>query len=417
MQITRCLNVVVASLSVRRRLWLAALPAWLALAGCQTCPCRSGAPQDELSARIPMVFERATTQYTHLLAQVSDATRIPRTFEKGEVKLVRAEDWTSGFVGGSLWYLYEYTGEARWAAAARDYTARVERIKNFRGHHDVGFMLYCSYGNGLRLTGDPAYRDVLVQGARTLATRYDDRVGLIRSWDFGTWKYPVIVDNMMNLELLTWAARTANEPRLRDIALRHADLTLTNHYRPDGSSYHVVDYDPVTGAVLKRETRQGYADSSAWARGQAWGLYGFTMMFRETGNPAYRDHAVRIAQFILNHPRLPADKVPYWDFDAPKIPNEPRDASAAAIMASALIELSGQVGPKPGRQFLELARQQLLSLSSPAYLAEPGTNGGFLLRHSVGDLPRNSEVDVPLNYADYYFLEALLRYRAVMATQ
>lgn len=414
MQILRSVVPVSASLRPRHLVWLAALPALLALVGCQCCPCRSRTAPDELSARIPKVFERAATQYTHLLAQVSDPTRIPRTFEHGQLKLVRPEDWTSGFVGGSLWYLYEYTGDARWAEAARDYTARVERIKNFRGHHDVGFMLFCSYGNGLRLTGDPAYRDVLIQGARSLATRYDDRVGLIRSWDFGTWKYPVIVDNMMNLELLTWAARAANEPRLRDIALRHADLTLTNHYRPDGSSFHVVDYDPATGAVLKRETRQGYADSSAWARGQAWGLYGFVMMFRETGNPAYRDHAVRIAQFIRNHPRLPADKVPYWDFDAPNIPNEPRDASSAAIMASALIELSGQVEPKLGRQFLELARQQLLSLSSPAYLAEPGTNGGFLLRHSVGDLPRKSEVDVPLNYADYYFLEALLRYRAVM---
>jgi uncharacterized protein YyaL (SSP411 family) len=216
---------------------------------------------------------------------------------------------------------------------------------------------------------------------------------------------------MMNLELLTWAAREASEPHLRDIAVSHADNTLKNHFRPDASTWHVVDYNPTNGAVIGKQTYQGAADTSTWARGQAWALYGYTMMYRETRRPEYLAQAGKAARFLMNHPRLPEDKIPYWDFDAPEIPNAPRDASAAAIMASALIELSEYTEPELGRQCLDLARQQLLSLSSPAYLAKLDENGGFLLRHCVGFMPKHSEVDVPLNYADYYFLEALLRYR------
>jgi uncharacterized protein YyaL (SSP411 family) len=237
-------------------------------------------------------------------------------------------------------------------------------------------------------------------------------VGLIRSWDFGRWKYPVIVDNLMNLELLTFAARESGDGRLHDIAVAHADNTLQNHFRPDHSSYHVVDYNPTNGNDLRKMTQQGAADDSAWARGQAWGLYGYTAMYRETGRRAYLTQATNIANYILNHPRLPADKIPYWDFDAPGIPEVPRDASAAAIISSALIELSGLVEPTAAQKYLSLARQQLLSLSSPAYRAQPGEAGDFILKHSVGSHPERREIDVPLNYADYYFLEALLRYRS-----
>ncbi len=236
-------------------------------------------------------------------------------------------------------------------------------------------------------------------------------MGLIRSWDNDRWRYPVIIDNMMNLELLTWAAREGNQPRLREIAVLHADKTMKEHFRADGSTWHVVDYDPATGVVLGKQTHQGAADSSAWARGQAWALYGFTMMDRETGRAEYLDQARKVALFLMNHPRLPADKVPYGDFDAPETPDAPRDASAAAVMASALIELAPHLETDLDRQCLGLARRQLLSLSSPAYLAGPGENGRFLLKHSVGSRPAKSEVDVPLTYADYYFLEALLRYR------
>lgn len=371
------------------------------------------ATQDELLARIPDNFAFAAAQYERLLTSVANDAKLPRTFERGRVVTVSPEDWTSGFFPGSLWFLYEYTNDPKWLAAATNYTERLDRIKNFRGHHDVGFMLGCSYWQGLRLTKNPAYREVLIQGARSLATRYKPEVGLIRSWDFGRWKYPVIVDNLMNLELLTFAARESGEQRLYEIAVEHADKTLQNHFRADFSSYHVVDYDPTNGTVLRKMTQQGAADDSAWARGQAWGLYGYTAMFRETGDPAYLAQAVNIANYILNHPRLPADKIPYWDFDAPGIPNVPRDASAAAIISSALLELSGFVPQDLAAQYVLLAREQLLSLSSPAYRAAPGANGNFILKHSVGSHPEGREIDVPLNYADYYFLEALLRYQSL----
>ena len=360
-------------------------------------------------------FAFATTQYSQLLESVKGDPNLLRTFTGGRVVTVPPQHWTSGYFPGALWLLYDYSRDPRWRIAAEQYTARLESIKDFTGHHDVGFMLFCSYGNGLRLTGRPDYRDVLVQGARSLSTRFSPVVGAIRSWDHTTWQYPVIIDNMMNLELLMWAAREGGEPRFRQIALRHADTTLAHHFRPDGSSFHLVDYEPTTGRVLKRQTVQGAADDSAWARGQAWGLYGFALMYRESRQPAYLAQAAKIARFLLNHPRLPDDKIPYWDFDAPGIPDAPRDASAAAIMCSALIELSGYVEPELGRQCLATAVRQLRSLSSPQYRAGPGENGNFLLRHGVGHKPQNSEVDQPLVYADYYFLEALLRYRARLA--
>jgi unsaturated chondroitin disaccharide hydrolase len=384
--------------------------------GCKTTAGTCAIAKDELLEIIPDNFTFAAAQYERLLASIANEPKLPRTFERGRVVTVTPEDWTSGFFPGSLWFLYEYTNDPKWLAAATNYTERLDRIKNFRGHHDVGFMLGCSYWQGLRLTQNPAYREVLIQGARSLATRYNSEVGLIRSWDFGRWKYPVIVDNLMNLELLTFAARESDEQRLYDIAVQHADKTLQNHFRADFSSYHVVDYNPANGAVLRKMTQQGAADDSAWARGQAWGLYGYTAMYRETGDPAYLAQAVNIANYILNHPRLPADKIPYWDFDAPGIPNVPRDASAAAIISSALLELSGFVPLDLAANYISLARQQLQLLSSAAYRAAPGENGNFILKHSVGSHPEGREIDVPLNYADYYFLEALLRYQDLLGS-
>jgi hypothetical protein len=369
------------------------------------------AGDDPLLRSIPATFEIAGKQYEHLLASVKDDPEIPRTFVDGKVVTVRTKDWTSGFIAGSLWYLYEFSKDPKWLAAAQDYTVRLDSIKDYRGSHDLGFMLGCSYGHGYRLTKNPDYQKVLLQGAASLSTRFNPTVGQIRSWDHGSWNFPVIIDNMMNLEFLMSAARESGESRFKEISISHADNTLKNHFRPDSSSFHVVDYDPTTGEVLAKKTHQGAADDSAWARGQAWALYGYTMMFRETKNAIYLEQAVKIGNFILNHPRLPADKVPYWDFDAPGIPAAPRDASAGAIMSSAFLELSGMTKGEQSAAFLNLARQQLTSLSSPAYLAKPGENGGFILLHSVGHLPKNSEVDVPLNYADYYFIEALIRYQ------
>lgn len=353
----------------------------------------------------------AAQQYAGMLKRMDgDATRLPRTVDKGEFRAVGPRDWTSGFFPGSLWLLYEHTGETRWREAAEDYTKRVESIQHFTGHHDVGFMLGCSYGEGLRLAGTPEWRAVLVQGARSLATRYQPKVGLIRSWDAKEWKYPVIIDNMMNLELLWFAYRETGETQFRDIAISHADKTLKNHFRPDGSSFHLLDYDPETGEVIKRQTVQGAADDSAWARGQSWGLTGYATMARLTGEARYLEQARTIARFLLSHPRLPEDGVPYWDYDAPEIPDAPRDASAAAVMAVGLLELSDQVTADEASIYRAMAEKQLRSLSSPAYRATLNENGNFLLMHSVGHKSVGAEVDAPLNYADYYFLKALARY-------
>ncbi|WP_340110681.1 glycoside hydrolase family 88 protein [Maribellus mangrovi] len=332
----------------------------------------------------------------------------PRTVAKsGDPKLVASSDWTSGFFPGELWYMYQLTGDSYWLSKAKEYTGLLEQ-EQFNGHdHDIGFRMYCSYGNGYRITNDSTYRNVLIQSARTLCSRFNEKVGCIKSWDNKKWTYPVIIDNMMNLELLFRAAKETGDTLFSHVAIRHAQTTLKNHFRKDYSSYHVVDYDTLSGRVLGKVTHQGFANESAWARGQAWGLYGYTMAYRETGMTEFLSQAQGIASFIMNHPHMPEDLVPYWDFNDPGIPDAPRDASAAAIIASALYELSGYV--PDGKQFTTFADRIMKSLSSKSYLAETKTNGGFLLLHSTGNNPKNSEVDVPLVYADYYFLEALLR--------
>ena len=331
----------------------------------------------------------------------------PRTLENGQLKLVSSKDWTSGFFPGVLWFLNEYTGKQQWKTEAQTFTANIEREKTNAGTHDMGFKIYCSFGTGYRLTKDAHYKDVIIQSAKTLSTRFNPTVGAIRSWDHHkeVWGYPVIIDNMMNLELLFAATRLTGDSSFYKIAVAHANTTMKNHFRPDYSSYHVIDYDTATGKVVKKNTHQGYADESAWARGQAWALYGYTMCYRETKNPVYLKQAENIAAFIFNHPNMPKDLVPYWDFNAPNIPNEPRDASAAAIAASALYELS-QYSSK--EKYRATANKILESLTN-SYRSKIGENKGFILIHSTGSKPANSEVDVPLNYADYYYLEAVLR--------
>lgn len=364
---------------------------------------------------VQRALDTSARQYDWMLANQPLQGRMPRTFEHGKLVTVLERDWTAGFFPGSLWLLYEATRDQQWRTAAERFTRLLEPEQRNTRTHDVGFILNCSYGNGLRLTGDASYRPVLLTGAASLATRFSPAVGCIKSWDRAPteYTYAVIIDNLMNLELLLWAARHGGDARLRQIALAHADTTLANHFRPDGSTFHVVDYDGATGRVLRRITHQGAADGSAWARGQAWALYGYTMLFRETREVRYREAAEKIAGFLMNHPRLPADKVPCWDFDAPGQPTAPRDSSAAAIMSSALFELAGFASsPAAAARYRAFAEAQLRSLASPAYLAEPGTNGGFLLKHATGNHPKKSEIDVPINYGDYYFLEALLRAKA-----
>jgi len=357
------------------------------------------------------VSEKQALMMAEMLEHEKD--KLPRTIDLNQnLKTSLSGWWTSGFFPGVLWYVYEATGNAEVRKYAEEYTSRIEKEKFNKGDHDVGFMMNCSFGNGYRLTGNEHYKEVMLQGAESLSTRYRSATGLIRSWDWNkkVWNYPVIIDNMMNLELLEWASKNSDNAKYAMIARSHADKTLEHHFRPDFSTWHVVSYDPATGMPEKKQTRQGYADESTWARGQAWALYGYVMMSRESKDKRYLLHAVNIADFILNHPNLPKDKIPYWDFNAPDIQYAKRDASAGAIMASAFIELSQMTKGRKSKAYLSLATTQLLTLCSPEYLAEPGTNANFILKHSVGSLPENSEVDVPLTYADYYFIEALIRY-------
>jgi unsaturated chondroitin disaccharide hydrolase len=366
---------------------------------------------------VPKVMATAERQTEIMLKEIPLAkagnTELvsPRTLDNGHLKLVASRDWTSGFFPGILWYLWEYTGNKQWETQARAFTTNIEKEKTNAGTHDMGFKIYCSVGNGFRLTKDEHYKDVIIQSAKTLCTRFNPVIGCIRSWDSNRdkWGFPVIIDNMLNLELLFAATQLTGDSSFYKIAVSHANTTMKNHFRSDYSSYHVVDYDTATGKVVKKNTHQGYADESAWARGQAWGLYGYTMCYRFTKDKAYLQQAEHIAAFILQHPNLPTDMVPYWDFNAPGIPNEPRDASAAAVIASGLYELSKY--SKEGKKYKATANKILQNLTS-LYRSPVGENKGFILLHSTGHKPANSEIDVPINYADYYYIEALLRSRS-----
>ncbi len=367
------------------------------------------AKKSELPQWLKNALKRSEEQMLLAAETYKQEKMNPRTFQNGKVTFSTVKDWTCGFFPGSLWYMYELSGNEKFKPEAEYYTHLIEAVQYRKDTHDLGFMLNCSFGNGYRITGNPVYKKILETGATSLMTRYHSNVGLIKSWDNRkVWEYPVIIDNMINLELLYEVSKMIGNDNMKNVCISHADKTLQNHFRSDYSSFHVVNYDSVSGKVISKVTHQGYSDSSSWARGQAWGLYGFTMMYRESKNPAYLVQAQKIADFILLHPRLPKDKIPYWDFDAPNIPNEPRDASAAAIIASALIELSTYVTEK--NDYFKTAETILKNLSSDNYLAKNGENGLFLLKHSTGNWPKKDEIDVPISYADYYYLEALKRY-------
>ncbi len=407
------------------------LPAFLILAFLTAA--FTGDPSEERFIQENFLF--SGNQLNSLINEANKIdTLYPRTLdENGKVILTNKYDWTSGFFAGTLWYAFEGSKDSNLKKEAIKWTEKLEPLKNFTKHHDLGFMMYCSYGNAYRLTGNKKYKDILVQAATSLSTRYSEKTGSIKSWDvFGSWRdktrynFPVIIDNMMNLELLFFASKETGNPYFKNIAVKHAENAMKNQVRPDYSCYHVVCYDPETGNVLSRETAQGYADNSTWSRGQAWGIYGFTMTYRETGDKRFLHTAVKMADYYLNHANLPSDKVPYWDFNAnqkgytPSVrsraketPVNYRDASAAAVTASAMMELSTFKGVD-SRKYRDAAITIVHSLSSPAYKAKAGENGGFILKHSVGSIAHHSEIDVPLIYADYYYLEALNRYKKII---
>ena len=385
------------------------------------CCVTEGSGIKELKDRLPEILAKSAAHYKALDAAVTPLMKnadgmmmVPQGYKRDKkmYDMRGIEWWTSGHFPGSLWYLYEATGDEFFKDRATIWTENLKPISRFKGNHDIGFMMYCSFGNARRLLKTGKYDHLLVEAADTLCLRFEPKLGLIRSWGKvdNRKDFLVIPDNMMNLELLEWAAKSKNgEKRFADVARSHADVTMKNHFRADGGTYHVLNYSQKDGRIQEIRRGQGASCFTAWSRGQSWAIYGYTMMYRETGLQEYLDAAENIAGMILKH--LPEDGIPYWDFNAPDIPDALRDASAGAIMASAFIELSTLTADKEAAEtYLETARKQLLTFSSEEYLARPGENGFFLLKHCVGNIPENSEVDVPLSYADYYFLEALVRY-------
>lgn len=349
----------------------------------------------------------ASVQLMSLAETCKEAQKLPRSIKNNQLRLEDSYEWTSGFFPGSLWYQYELTGNTYFKEQAEYYTSLLHEVQTYKGSHDLGFMMYCSYGNQYRLTRNDSIPAVLINTAENLISRYNDNIKAIRSWDFGPWNYPVIIDNMMNLELLFWASKYTHNPKYREVAIKHANTTLSHHFREDMSSYHVISYNN-DGSIESKGTYQGYDNESSWARGQAWGFYGMVVAYRETKDEKYLEVAQQIAGLIMELPTMPEDKIPYWDYQAPNIPDAPRDVSAAMVTAAALLELSTMV--KDGKPYFGYAECVLKNVSGKPYFAEENTNCGFLLKHSVGHLPANSEIDTPIVYADYYYLESIKRY-------
>lgn len=371
--------------------------------------CKNTSAKQSISEMIS-IDSLLQNRYEKLLEYPVNSLSIPRSYNPitKEIKVVESKDWTSGFYPGNLWQLYKLTGKEAFKNKAVEWTAFIEKEKYNGGTHDMGFKIYSSFGEGFEITKNEHYKDVIVESANTLITRFDENVGSLRSWDFNAdiWEFPVIIDNMMNLELLFEATRISGDSIYHNIAVKHANTTLKNHFREDNSSYHVVVYDTVSGGVKSKVTHQGFNDNSAWARGQAWGIYGFTMCYRYTQDPKYLEQAEQSAAFYLQHAKLPEDGIPYWDFDDPKIPNAVKDVSAATIVASALVELSMYTN---NDAYLDYSNKVLNSLKSGVYIIPIDVEAPFILKHSTGNWPKNDEMDGPIVYGDFYFLELMLR--------
>ncbi len=374
--------------------------------------------ENTLNVSVDATLLRASNQYEYMMKNLPEG-QYPKTYNDKQDKLETSGSgwWCSGFYPGSLLYLKEEFNKPVFTKEIDRVLNDLKREQYNKSTHDLGFMMYSSFGNAERLNPKAEYKEILMNSAKSLASRYNDTVKCIRSWDSDSWNKAgeddlvVIIDNMMNLELLFWATHNSGDSTYYNIAVNHADKTMKNHFRSDYSSYHEVIYDENTGEIKAQITNQGAADDSSWARGQAWGLYGYVVMYRETKDQKYLQQANAIAKYILNHPNMPKDMIPYWDFNAPNIPNELRDSSAAAIIASALIELKDYVDGEMKQEYEQKAETILKNLLTPEYIAEVGTNGGFVLKHGVGNMPNNSEVDVPLTYGDYYLIEAMMRYK------
>ena len=338
-------------------------------------------------------------------AEIGSHSRHPEKTDTDGSWITHSRDnWTSGFFSGALWYAYALTEEQKWRDAAIAWSADLESRKNNTGTHDVGFQMMSSWGNWYKLTGREDNVPVIIQTANSLSKRFNETIGCTRSWGGvnDNSKFLVIVDNMMNLELLFWAAKNGGDQKYHEMAVRHAETTMQHHVRDDGSTFHVIDFN-FDGTVKSKYTHQGYRDWSTWSRGQAWGIYGFVVSYRESGDQRFLDIAQQMADYFINN--LPDDFVPYSDFDAPNIPNESKDASAAAITCSALFELNSFV---EGDKYRIAAENILTSLLSN-YLTKETNLSSILQKGCV----RWGSHEQGLIYADYYFLEAIIRYLGI----
>lgn len=330
-----------------------------------------------MSELIKENFDYAEKQYKFMMTQNPTPNKMPQSFDEktGKFDAREIQWWCSGFYPGSLWLIYEQTKSDILRKEAERALEVIKPNEHFTGNHDLGFMIYCSFGQGYRLTGNEEYKKVIFNASEALSTRYKPEIKSIQSWNKNAYfNAPAIIDNLMNLEMMVWATQNGGDKKYKDISVTHANTTIKNHFRPDFSSFHIVDYDLEKGKVSRKATWQGAANTSAWARGQAWALYGYTMMYRLTKDKKYLKQAEGIASFILNHHDLPEDKIPYWDFDAPLMPKAFRDSSAGAIIASALLELAQYSSKDKSDRYLADATTMIKSLSSDKYRAKEGTN-------------------------------------------
>jgi unsaturated chondroitin disaccharide hydrolase len=367
-------------------------------------------------------LEFAADQLTQTVATTS-TTAYPRyTQSYNSWNSGNAAYWGSGFFPGCLWMMYEATGDNQFRTWAETWTAGLEGQATTSPLHDVSFQIFTSYGNGHRLTGNAGYPPVLQDAALNMSDLFHAPSGVI-TLGWGNWQSPSAIDAMMNLQLLFWAAKNGGLQAWHDMAVSHCYATATDLVRPDGGTYQIVDYDIVTGDIVVQEALQGYADESTWSRGQGWAVYGYTVAFRETGDPNFLNLAVATADYYIDN--SPADGVAWWDFDTPDIPNTERDTSAGSVAASALIELSNLTDdPQLREKFNTAACRILLALCLPeqagGYLAEDGNGSvlspGLLMHgcHFHPDAavePGVARPDESLIWGDYYFLEALVRYK------
>jgi len=390
---------------------VAAFLAGVAVAGCSSPPAPSADPASAGSARDAAsagpVLEFADSRLAATADNLAPPNYPVRTNPDGTWKTVEPKDWTSGFLPATLWQVYARTHDPAWLDRAQRWTAPLEPEKT-HDDGDLGFKMYMTFAVQNQLTGDEAAKQTALAAADTLAARFVPSVGVMRMWDDkdDPGDVRVNIDAMMNMELFYWAALNGR-PQYAELANRHADRTLTDLVRPDGSTFQFAAWDQATGTLKRQYTEQGAAPDSTWARGQAWAIYGYATAYRYTRNPRYLEASHKAADWFMSH--LPPDHVPYWDFSVPQAPPQPRDSSAGAVAASGMLILN-ELDPDPAQKSADVdsARTLLTGLSSPTYLSR-GTPFQSILLHATQHQPHR-QVDTGIQFGDYYFVEALNRW-------